>query len=239
MSHEAQAELVSAYLDGQLEPEEAERFERLLETDPSVREQLEGMRSVVSNLQHLERMAPPSALGQDVARRIALAGEHRSLMDRIEDGLSGMKTQSNVFLMFALIFAFSIIIYFFAMGLQQWREGSRLPVVLSPTPGAAETMSPEVHAAASVLVGGRLFLRAEDGRFVEEGLGAEEVAGARLVDLDSAAGRELLAARPDLQGVALLGHAIVSLEGEVLELCTLPHDAAGAPEQDPEEGSTP
>lgn len=230
MSHEANAELVSAYLDGQLRPDEKERFERLLEEDAAVREHVEGMRSMISNLRHLERMAPPPTLGQDVARRIALAGEQQSLMDRIEDSLAGMKTPSSVFLMFALIFALSIIVYFFAMGLHQSQDGGNLPVVLSPPDGGDTEMAPEVLEASTVLVGGRLFVKAEDGRWWEDGLDPERAETARLVELESEAGVALLEERPDLRGVAMLGHALVDHEGEVLELCTLPHDAQGRPE---------
>ena len=229
MSHEANAELVSAYLDGQLRPDEAERFERLLEEDESVRQHVEGMRSMISNLAHLERMAPPPTLGQDVARRIALAGEQQSLMDRIEDSLADMKTPSSVFLMFAVIFALSVIVFFFAMGLEKSHDAG-LTVNLSPESDGATEMSPGVLEASTVLVGNRLLVKAEDGRWLEDGLEPEQVASARLVDLESDAGRALLEAKPDLRGIAMLGHALVMYEGEVLELCTLPHDEQGQPE---------
>jgi hypothetical protein len=154
-------------------------------------------------------------------------------MDRIEDSMAGMKTPSNVFLMFAVIFALSIIVYFFAMGLHQSQEGGNVPVVLSPPGGGDTEMAPEVLEASTVLVGGRLFVKAEDGRWWEDGLDSERVESARLVDLESEAGMALLEERPDLRGIAMLGHALVDHEGEVLELCTLPHDTEGRPEVEP------
>ncbi|MEO1087269.1 MAG: zf-HC2 domain-containing protein, partial [Acidobacteriota bacterium] len=74
---ESQVEMLSAYLDGQLPSDEKSRVEAQLEKDPELRRQLDGLRAVTHNLAHLERMAPPPTLGQDVARRIALAGERR------------------------------------------------------------------------------------------------------------------------------------------------------------------
>ena len=213
MRQEARAELISAYLDNELRGEEAERFRKLLDEDESVRREVEGMRSVVSNLQHLQRMAPPPTLDQHVARRIALAGEHRSLLDRIEGGLTGVQAPSNNFLMFALVFALAIIVYLFSVHLDQ---GSTLPVVFE-----ADRKSPiveNIENATSVLMGSRMFLKQEDGRWVEDGLSAEEVASAQTVKADSAAGRELLENNPDLKGLTLLGDAIFRLHDDVIEL---------------------
>ena len=214
MRQEARAELISAYLDNELRGEEAERFQKLLAEDESVRREVEGMRSVVSNLRHLERMAPPPTLDHHVARRIALAGEHRSLLDRIEGGLSGIQSPSNNFLMFALVFALAIIVYMFSVYLD---KDSMLPVVFK-----AENRTPiveNIEHATSVLMGSRMFLRQEDGRWVEDGLSPEEVASAQLVQADSPMGRELLEHHPDLKGLTLLGDAIFRLrQDDIIEL---------------------
>ena len=213
MSQQARAELISAYLDDQLQGEEAERFEQLLEEDESVRREVEGMRHVVSNLRHLERMAPPPTLNQHVARRIALAGEQKSLLDRIETGMAGIQTPSNNFLMFALVFTLAVIVYLFAVYLDQ---GSHLKVVFdAPEKGA---IVEDIEGATSVLMGSRLFLRQEDGRWVEDGLTAEEVESAQTVTADSAVGRELLEHHPDLKGLTLLGDAVFKLHDDVIEL---------------------
>ncbi len=213
MSQQARAELISAYLDDQLQGEEAERFERLLEQDDSVRQQVEGMRHVVSNLRHLERMAPPPTLNQHVARRIALAGEQKSLLDRVETGMAGIQTPSNNLLMFALVFTLAVIVYLFAVYLNQ---DSHLPVIFdAPKKGA---IVEDIESATSVLMGSRLFLRQMDGKWVEDGLSAEEIENAQAVATDSAAGRELLEHHPDLKGLTLLGDAVFKLHGEVIEL---------------------
>ncbi|MCG8454633.1 MAG: zf-HC2 domain-containing protein [Holophagales bacterium] len=231
MSQQVSSELLSAYLDGELDPQEAARVERLIEGDVEIRRQLEGMRSIVSNLRHLEHLKPPPTLGQDVARRIALDGERQSLLDRVEARLEGTQLQSNTFLMFSLIIALAVIVLFFAFGLRQWNERGLVPVRMSDDAPEAqpEDMEPEVLDAATVWVAGRLFAKAEDGRWVQEGLSEEEVASARAVDLESAEGRALVAERPDLRGVAMLGHAVVLHGEEVLELRTLPRGTGPEP----------
>lgn len=216
MRQEARAELISAYLDNELQGEDAERFQKLLAEDESVRREVEGMRSVVSNLRHLERMAPPPTLDHHVARRIALAGEHRSLLDRIEGGLAGVQSPSNNFLMFALVFALAIIVYLFSAHLG---KDSMVPVVFEADPQAP--IVEDIENATSVLMGSRLFLRHKDGRWVEDGLSEQDIAAAQTVQVDSAVGRELLEHHPDLKGLTLLGDAIFRLhEGEdgIIEL---------------------
>lgn len=214
MRQEARAELISAYLDNELRGEEAERFQKLLAEDESVRREVEGMRSVVSNLRHLERMAPPPTLDHHVARRIALTGRDRSLLDRIEGGLAGIQAPSNNFLMFALVFALAIIVYMFSAYLDR---DSMLPVVF--TPEKSPPIVEDIERATSVLMGSRMFLRQEDGRWVEDGLSPEEVASAQVVQADSPAGRELLERNPDLKGLTLLGDAIFRLrKNDIIEL---------------------
>lgn len=214
MSQQAPAEVLSAYLDGQLEPAEAAELERRLENDDALREQLAGMRRVVSNLQHLQRMAPPPTLGQDVARRVALAGERTSLLDRIEDGLSRLQHQSTTFLMFAVIFALALIIYMFSFGL---RDSNLVPVVFED--GVQEIDLEVLKTAVTTVMGGRLFER-EGDLWLEEGV--DPSAPARVVELASPAGQQLLEARPDLQGIAYLKRARVKVDGEVLELLAAP-----------------
>lgn len=219
MSQQARAELISAYLDNELQGEEAERFEKLMAEDDSVRQEVEGMRHVVSNLRHLERMAPPPTLNQHVARRIALAGEQPSLMDRIEGGLAGIQAPSNNFLMFSLVFALAIIVYLFAVYLNQ---DSQLPVVFD-APASEGSLNKEFEGATSVLMGSRLFLN--DGhRWIEDGVTAEEVERAQVIQADSPEGRRLLEQNPDLKGLTLLGDAVFRLQGEIIELkATLVH----------------
>ncbi|MEM6794222.1 MAG: zf-HC2 domain-containing protein [Acidobacteriota bacterium] len=237
MKTEAQVEMLSAYLDGELRPDEKARVEALLERDPGARQQLEGMRSMVSGLGSLERLAPPPTLGQDVTRRIALQGERRSLLDRVEDGLSGLQGQSNIFLMFALIFSLAAITFLFVQGLERSRDGL-LPVTsggaaVQDDPEAEDALRRQIATASSVVIAGHLFQRMEDGLWVEDGLGAEEIAAARPIDL--ARQPAWLEERPRLRGVAMLGRCVLRYEGEILELRSGPGSPASAPRDSADE----
>lgn len=201
-------EMLSAYLDGELPEDETTRVEQMLERDPNLRRQLAGLRSVSAGLGHLERLAPPPTLGQDVARRIALAGEKRSLLDRIEGGLSGFQGQSNVFVMFAVVLALATIMYFFSQGL----ERSKLTPVVFDDPAVAPV---DLEGVTTVFLAERLFRRQGD-RWIEEGLGANAVENARRVELERSA--DLLESHPELRSIAQLGHAVLRLDGEVIEI---------------------
>lgn len=207
---ESQVELLSAYIDGELPSDESTRVEELLERDPELRLQLAGMRAVTHDLAHLKRMAPPPTLGQDVARRIALAGERRSLLDRIEDGLSGVQQQSNIFLMFAVIFSLSTIMYFFFHGL----ERNKLTPVTFVDPAEA-LAADDIENASTLFVAERFFQRQGDV-WIEEGLDEAAVISARRLEPDVTA--QLIADRADLGSLAQLGTVVLRLNGEVLEL---------------------
>lgn len=217
-SPEARQELLSAYLDGELRPEEEKDVEALLEQEPEAREQLEVMRRVAGHLRHVDRLKPPQTLDMAVTRRIALEGEHRSLLDRIEDGMAtlGGARQSHLFFLFAVVVALAVIILFFSHGLQKSQNGL-IPVVFDEP---AELEDADLSTARQVVVGGALFQRHEDRHrgtlWVEDGLTPE--AEAELVPLGSERADELMAQFPELRGIALLGHVKVEVGGRVLEL---------------------
>ncbi|MEM8933633.1 MAG: zf-HC2 domain-containing protein [Acidobacteriota bacterium] len=217
-------ETLSAYIDGELPPDDAARVEDVLERDPEVRERLDGMRAVAGGLRHLQRVAPPSTLGQDVARRIALADEKPSLLDRVEDGLSTLQGPSNVFLMFAVIFALASILIFYSVGLER-KSGGLLPVIIGGPP-AEPTVPDDVRNASTVLVGGRFFERAGEDLWVEAGITERGMEVATPIEAESDEGRTLLSDHPDLVGVALLGRAIVEVDGRMIELRGAPDASA-------------
>ena len=217
-SPEARQELLSAYLDGELRPEEEKGVEEMLEREPEVREQLEGMRRVLGHLRHVERLAPPQSLDLAVTRRIALDGEHRSLLDRIEDGMAGLGggKQSHLLFLFAMVIALAVIILFFSHGLQQKQNGL-IPVIFDEPPQVEDA---DLATARQVVVGGALFQRHEDEHhgtlWVEDGLSVDTEA--ELVLLGSERAEDLMAEHPELKGIAMLGHVKVEVAGKVLEL---------------------
>lgn len=217
-SPEARQELLSAYLDGELRPEEEKGVEELLEQEPEAREQLEGMRRVLGHLRHVERLAPPQSLDLAVTRRIALDGEHRSLLDRIEDGMTGLGggKQSHLLFLFAMVIALAVIILFFSHGLQQKQNGL-IPVIFDEPPQMEDA---DLETARQVLVGGALFQRHEDEHegtlWVEDGLSVDTEA--ELVLLGSQRAEELMVEHPELKGIAMLGHVKVEVAGQTLEL---------------------
>ena len=203
-SSQNQVEMLSAYLDGELPENETTQVEQMLEDDPDLRNELAGLRSISTGLGHLERLAPPPTLGQDVARRIALSGEKRSLLDRIEGGLSGTPSQSNIFLMFAVVLALATIMYFFSQGLEQ----NTLTPVVFPDGDEAPL---DLEGATTVFVAERLFQR-QGELWLEEGLGVDDARRARRLELSP----EILEQHPELYGVAQLGQALLRFEGEIV-----------------------
>ncbi len=222
-SSHATVELHSAYLDRQLFEPEASRLEDHLEQCEDCHVRLEGLRKVVANLRRLESLDPPADLEHAVARRIALAGEPGSFLDRLESGLSIFSRQSSLLPMFGVVMALAVILYLFSVALERSQSGL-LPVFFDDPPAAAA-----VAAAGErrELAGRVLVLRAATAPgeahraaaevWVEEGVSPEAVS--RRVDLGSPAGQRLAAEHPELEELAELGaRAVIVLDGEVVEI---------------------
>ncbi|MFH0983519.1 MAG: zf-HC2 domain-containing protein, partial [Planctomycetota bacterium] len=72
-NEEQLGERLSAYLDGELGPEETAEVERILATEPQVREMLERLRRTVEAVHTLPRQSAPEGLLDELAVRIERA----------------------------------------------------------------------------------------------------------------------------------------------------------------------
>lgn len=237
MTTHATAEVLSAYLDHELLADESVELEEHLESCSDCAARLAGMRSVVTRLHQLERLAPPNALDQLVARRIALSDEPRSLLDRLEDGLSGFQRQSNMLMLFAVVIALAVIMLLFAHALER-AANDTIPVVFE---GSATIAAPPGEPAADPAAGSGLILQrhgedyvavGEEGSrleiagrvlerrgqaWIERGLDPE--APALAVDWGTRAAEDLLAEHPGLIAVESLGEPVrLRLDGRAVLL---------------------
>ena len=227
MTTHAKAETLSAYLDERLEGEEARELEAHIAECEVCHARLDGMRKVVAGLHNLERLSPPPTLDQVVARRIALSGDHKSLFDRLEEGLSGVQRQNSTLTMFCVVIALVLIAYFFLTAVVE-RQNATIPVVFEAPP-IEEVASPEGQVlqrqgdqwvsvgeeGSRLKVGGLVLVRRGD-RWVEETI--EAGAEARVVEWTSEEGQKLLLDRPWLGPLPALDLPVVfEVDDELLE----------------------
>jgi anti-sigma factor RsiW len=132
MSRHATAAQLSAYLDEELPPPQLRLVEDHLEECPDCRRELEGLRGVVRRLRRLEELAPPPALGQDLARRIRLEPQPRDLLQRLEGRIQNTPMQSTVGFTFALVFALAVILFLFVNWVDERRQAHQ-PVLVAPS----------------------------------------------------------------------------------------------------------
>ncbi len=234
MSTHASAELLSAYLDRQLVEPEARQLEEHLDRCSQCHVRLEGLRKVVMHLKSMEQLATPLDLEQTVARRIALAGDRESLLDRFEQSMSIFNRQSPILAMFGVVIALALFIYLFSYTLHL-RQTATTPVIWEDLPSsiapaeetdAGSPVAPQGHDGAQLApqghdgaqqVAGRTLVWSEDGLWVEEGLSVDSAS--RTLVLDSEEGRAFLAEHPELAEVATLGAGVVlAVDGEVVRL---------------------
>lgn len=183
--------LLSAHLDGELEPEEHIRVEKMLAEDPALREQFEGLRRASASLKLLERKAPPPELDLAQIHKLVRMDARRDVFERFEDHLPVLMSRHTSFLpIFALLAVVGLAIYQYS----QWN-------FRNPPGDSAE-------------IAGRTFFREGDVWF-QEGLSLL-LSTPRPVELDSREGRALLAQQPDLDRVAQLGEVVVDAKGDGL-----------------------
>lgn len=230
MTAHAKAETLSAYLDERLVEEETRELEAHLARCDSCHSRLEGMRSVVSSLRRLERFSPPSTLDQMVARRVALAGKEKGILDRLEEGMAGFQRQSSMLSIFCVVIALVLIVYFFLAAVVE-QGNATIPVVFESPPGAVED-APDIQGEVLQRQGDEWVRLGEEGsrlqlsgktlvrqgeRWVEENVNPAAVS--RSIAWDSDAGRALLEEAPWLSAFPALESAVVlEVDGEVIEV---------------------
>lgn len=188
------AEILSAYLDGELPAGERKALEAHVAICPGCRAELASLRTVIERLRRLERAAPPSVLAQQVARRVALETRQPGMVARLEAALAGLPLDSATLLNFGVVLALAAILGLFVLAL----ESPGPP----EAPAAADTADAAGagYAVVGVVVGERTFDR--DGSFWRERGAGDPVATWRAGDPAAVA---LLAGEPRLAD--LLGSA--------------------------------
>lgn len=243
MSSHATAELLSAYLDQELPEEEVEVLKSHLDHCHECHGRLQSLTTVVSSLRHLEPMAPPPTLDLAVARRIALAGEKKGLIDRFEDGLEAFQRQSSVMIWFCMVIALVLIVFFFLNTLVR-SQNTNIPVIFHDEPPVVaiapsdENSAPDAPTArifqqqgdefkeigetgSRIEVGGRILERGQENTWFEttihpkvEGASAHPTYARGSESYD-----RLLVEHPDLAALeALNGTVYVLLDGVVIAL---------------------
>jgi hypothetical protein len=163
MTRHATVEELSSLLDRELGPGPAERVRSHLTGCAGCQGRLEGLRSVILELERVERVAPPPTLGRELSERLRWEPERSGLIDRLERRLRAIPLQPTVAPVFAIVVALAAIMFFFVSGLERQKLGT--PVILDP-PGSIEApQSPEAHVVA-----GRTF-ELQGGVWVESGVG--------------------------------------------------------------------
>jgi len=209
MSRHATAEVLSAYLDDELDASSSLHLAAHLEGCEECRRHLSSLRRVVTSLRRLERMAPPPVLAGSVQRHIALSGRPASPMEWMEERLGRIHTASSIFFTFALITALSVVVYYFAHGVERASQ-PRTALILTQAPTLP---LPTGEVRETRQVAGRTF-ELVDRVWRERDLG-QPFADFH-IEADSEAGRMMLALYPDLAGLG--ARVRLKVGGQVVEL---------------------
>ncbi len=121
-------ELLSAYIDDELDEVSAKRVEASLRESPVARQRLEELESVVRDLRGLDRESPPPELHQRLKRQIVLDPEPAGFRAKL-DAQRGryLLNQSLVWTLLGVILAMALIILLLAQAFDG--QGSSIVVV--------------------------------------------------------------------------------------------------------------
>lgn len=120
----AEAELMSAYLDAELDADEAEAFESFLADSPDAREELEDLRKVVSLVSALPAVEAPEDFYEKLSRRI----RRRELMTPDSQRLTLISLPFQVL---------SILVILAVAALYMMAQLEQAPRSLEPDPAAS------------------------------------------------------------------------------------------------------
>ena len=194
MNKSAINELLSAYIDGELAPEEYVRVEKLLAEDPAARATYAALRQVTAGLRLIERQAPPQSLDLAHLKRLTRMDRRNSFFSRLADQFRGMGQQSKLAAAFAMLLIFGVML------------SSRLATLNDPASAYLWNSTAVIYGNVYVQEGEVWF---------QNGM---HTTSERPVDLSSGEGRQLLADKPDLQEIIQLGEVVLEIDGEMLRL---------------------
>lgn len=122
---ESSAEMISAYLDAELDADEAEAFESMLAESPVVREELEDLQKVLSLMGGLEEIEAPEDFVEKLNRRL----RRRQMLQ---------PQTASKFALIALPFqVLSILVILVVAALYMMAELDKKPAALERDPGVS------------------------------------------------------------------------------------------------------
>jgi anti-sigma factor RsiW len=193
-----EADVLSAYLDGELPAAEARALEDHVGRCPSCRAELDGLAAVVGKLSRLERQAPPSVLAQQVTRRVAVEGRPTGLIARVEAMLRRIDVDPGTMVTFGVVVALAAMLALLGSSLE---EAARRRQAME-----AEWSGLQVVTA---VVGDHRFDR-DGGLWREVGAGEPEVR----LPASSPEARAILDATPRLRDLLAHSEGVVLLDDQ-------------------------
>lgn len=190
-------EVLSSFVDGELEAPLRRAVESHLADCPPCRERISGLRRVVDELQALEAAAPPAGLSGRVRRATLLDANRAGGLRWSAESLRRWTGQPLLLPLFGVVTAMAVLMYLFTVWSDRAeRPGTRL-IVGSQSPSVAR---PAVEGTVTRM-DGRTFERV-DGRWIEQGV--DPGALVEILDL-----RRPVAGSAELEAFRPLGGSVV------------------------------
>ncbi|HVS00473.1 MAG TPA: zf-HC2 domain-containing protein [Thermoanaerobaculia bacterium] len=183
MNRHISDEVLSAYLDGEIDTSREPQLEAHLASCTDCKARFTAMRGVVLEIRRAPRLAPPPMLGQRVREEVTAQGGAGAL-ERVWAALSGWPFHPGMRTVMAMTFALAV-----GLSLVSIEREHREDLLTAPIPVEVEEQLPrewvevlpsdEVpvgkdNAKTTTKVAGRVFVLTADGSWVQQGLEGRE-----------------------------------------------------------------
>ena len=196
-------ELLSSFVDGELEAPLRRAVESHLADCPRCQERISGLRRVVEELQALEVVAPPADLSGRIRRAALLDGKRAGGLWRSAESLRRWTGQPLLLPLFGVVTAMAVLLYLFTA----WSDRAGQPGTRVVVGSSRDAPAVEMPVDGTVArLAGRTFERNE-GRWIERGVDPGEVAAILDLGRPGTGSAELEVLRP-------LGGRVVLRDGD-------------------------
>jgi anti-sigma factor RsiW len=129
MSIHCSLETLSAYVDSELPDVELRLVESHVERCSECRDHVSRLEGIAGHVRRLELVSVPATLVPEIGRRLRLQRDRQPLSSRIEEELRRAARAPMLAPLFALVFAFSVILYLFSLGVSmRSTSGTRMVI---------------------------------------------------------------------------------------------------------------
>jgi hypothetical protein len=221
MNRHITSEVLSSYLDYEVDLPVRRTVERHLESCEECRSHLVSMQRVVHSLGRVERMAPPLALAAQIRRQV-VEQPPLTFWGRCKELFLDLPRRSEMRTHLAMAMGLFVCVFLVGHGIER-QQLEKLALRQEPVEDVTYILggtSPEAWGNATSEIAGRKFELVDNAHWVEQGVRFDHRAYAR-IDTQSPEGQAFMRRYADLDTLLSGGSTVVMVDEDTMTLVEL------------------